>query len=95
MTMPPLEDPDYVPQHPPVNGQIPDVVAKWSPASQLRWFDRFAKQLKPQSARVWDRFYCSTVKHRGGCCDSCIEDREYGFDLDDDCCCRVFKEAQP
>lgn len=27
----PLEDPDYVPVHVPLNGRVPDVVARWGP----------------------------------------------------------------
>ena len=87
---PPLEDPTYVPEHPPVDGKIPPVVEKWGAASQLRWFDRFWDDLDPQPRSVWLRFYCSTVAHKGGCCNSCVEDSTMGYEDGDGgyCCCR-------
>lgn len=81
----PLEDPTYEPQYQPVDGRAPDVVAKWGPASQLRWFDRFDGQVKMRPAD-WARFHCSSRHHRGFCCQSCIEDGEV-FE-NDVCCCR-------
>lgn len=85
---PPLEDPDYEPRHRPVNGRPPDVVAKWGAASQLRWFRRFpGLRLTYQE---WDSFYCESAQHRGLCCESCLQDAEWGFlDSDDHCCCRA------
>lgn len=92
----PLDDPNYEPKHPPINGNVPDVVAKWGPQSQLRWFTRFHDQLKPQKHSTWDHFYCESDHHRGSCCNSCRDDIEMGYDYppeDDDgnplCCCRA------
>lgn len=86
----PLEDPTYAPEHPPVNGQIPDVVAKWGPRSQHRWFRRFRSQLADRQEQGWGQFYCVTENHLGGCCYSCDEEYEYstGVMMDDGCCCR-------
>lgn len=91
MTIAPLEDPAYKPLHPPVNGRVPGVVAKWGPRSQLRWFDRFAGQLKPMPHKVWDQFYCVVLAHRGQCCTSCLQDKEdgYGGDIDGCCCAAI------
>lgn len=97
---PPLEDPTYVPQHPPTpGGGIPAVVEKWGPKSQLRWFTRFYGQLRPASRVQWDRYYCESELHRGFCCPSCVEDQgtEWAFDsLDDDgvhrCCCITLRD---
>jgi hypothetical protein len=86
-TTAPLEDPDYSPLHPPVDGNIPDVVAKWGPRSQLRWFDRYASQLKPQKISRWNEFYCSVEGHRGECCSSCLQDKLVYDYLPGVCCC--------
>ena len=90
--VPPLEDPDYQPLHPPVNGLIPDVVEKWGPRSQRRWFDRFNDQVRAQPYSVWERYYCSSTEHRGTCCSSCESDfwEGYGGDIDR-CCCRAYR----
>lgn len=85
----PLENPRYQPKHPPIDGRVPDVVEKWGPRSQLRWFDRYRSQLRPMPPKEWNRFYCSSTQHRGGCCYSCGDDRDMGFDdlgLEH-CCC--------
>jgi hypothetical protein len=97
MSLPPLEDPTYQPLNPPVNGVAPDVIALWGPRSQLRWFDRFRNVLTPQSYKVWDRFYCVTVQHRGNCCTSCVEDEEYDacYSMWPRCCCRALNEEDP
>jgi hypothetical protein len=94
ITIAPLDDPGYQPAHAPVNGEIPDVVAKWSPKSQRRWFNRFNGQFKPQKHEVWARFYCMSEHHRGFCCSSCLQDYDIGYDWppeDNDgnelCCC--------
>lgn len=89
MSRPPLEDRNYTPKHPPVDGYIPAVVEKWGPRSQVRWFDRFMSELRPQKPDVWERYYCSSEEHKGSCCSSCIQDRDEGyFDLYPKCCCR-------
>jgi hypothetical protein len=86
----PLDDPAYVPQHPPVNGIVPEVVRKWGLRSQYRWFGRFWPQLKAQPYSFWAAFYCSSESHRGLCCSSCIEDKAEGYGDDiDGCCCRA------
>lgn len=87
----PLEDPKYVPAHPPVNGVPPDVVEKWGARSQLRWFNRFRDQLTVRLITVWDRFYCASTEHRGMCCTSCKADWwDFGpiYTPDDTCCCK-------
>jgi hypothetical protein len=89
---PPLEDPDYRPLHPPgPRGEIPAVVAKWAAASQLRWFRRFTGQLGRFPGAVWARFHCASPDHLGLCCDSCLDDQQEGYGLDDRCCCRATK----
>ena len=102
----PLEDPTYEPLHPPVNGKPPDVVAKWGPRSQLRWFRRFWDELYVfKFGRKWDcsvssedswRFHIHSVEHVGPCCGSCIEDEKYlGYPpFDDHCCCRGYQAAK-
>lgn len=96
--IPPLEDPDYQPLHPPVNGLIPDVVEKWGPRSQRRWFLRFNDQLQDQPYSVWEQYYVYSTEHRGLCCSSCESDADagYGDDLER-CCCRAdkTKETRP
>jgi len=83
----PLDDPAYAPEHPPINGIIPPVVARWGPKSQRRWFRRFRAELKWQSL---DGFYCESEHHVGSCCDSCAQDAAmgYGGDVDGYCCCQ-------
>lgn len=88
----PLEDPAYVPEHPPVDGNVPDIVAKWGPRSQLRWFDRYRDQLKPQPHARWALFYVHSEAHRGLCCDSCLDDEAMGYGSDiDECCCQALR----
>lgn len=83
----PLEDPTYTLTHPPIAGQIPDVIEKWGPASQLRWFQRFRAELGQR--RDWDRFYCQSEQHLGLCCTSCWEEGDQGVQgCGDWCCCR-------
>lgn len=91
-TLAPLDDPAYVPQHPPVNGFIPDVVAKWGVRSQQRWFRRFRNQVAAQPYSRWALFYCDSAEHLGLCCPSCIGDQEEGYyDMWEHCCCRGIK----
>lgn len=82
----PLDDPTYQPEHPPVAGQIPDVVAKWGPPSQVRWFRRFGAELGLR--RDWDRYYCQSEHHRDLCCYSCEDEGERGTQGCGYCCCR-------
>lgn len=90
----PLEDPQYVPEHPPVDGRIPSVVSKFGAATQVRWFQRFLKDLKPMPYDEWERYHIHSVEHPGSCCMSCDEDEElgYGSMRPDFCCCRSMKE---
>lgn len=87
----PLEDPDYEPRHPPVDGRIPDVVARWGKASQLRWFQRFAGELNP--LENFAAYWVTSEHHRGVCCGSCLGEFEDGYQgggvmADGYCCCR-------
>lgn len=84
----PLDDPAYEPEHPPVNGVIPDVVAKWGPKSQLRWFRRFQPQLA--GGQPWSQYYVHSEGHLGICCCSCGDEYEHGTGviMDGWCCCR-------
>lgn len=95
MVQAPLEDPTYNPLHPPIDGFAPDVVEKWGPRSQLRWFERFVGDMKPRPSADWDRFYCDSLDHRGLCCVSCIADKEdgYGDDIEGCCCKRLWDDA--
>lgn len=90
---PPLDDPSYEPEHPPVNGQIPDVVYHFGPSTQLRWFKRFHKMLNA-SNNFYD-YYTTSEHHRGPCCGSCLVEFEEEADCcgggviaDGWCCCR-------
>lgn len=89
--MTPLEDPNYVPVHQPINGYVPNVVAKWGPRSQLRWFDRFRRTLNWSHSAGWrKRFHTHSELHLGPCCSSCDEDTITGYgDYPHDgmCCC--------
>lgn len=90
MSLAPLDDPVYEPQHPPINGEVPDVVTKWGPRSQLRWFTRFNTQLAPQHGDVWGRYHVHSEHHRGPCCISCNAEYVHGTGvmMDDYCCCK-------
>lgn len=99
----PLDDPRYVPQHPPVGGKVPDVVAKWGPRSQLRWFRRFRRfrrEIGAQPVAVWDAHYCTSEHHRGQCCDSCQQEYLDGYHgggvmTDGWCCCYDERMGRP
>lgn len=82
----PLDDSAYRPKHPPIGGQVPDVVARWGPGSQMRWFRRFRTELAPR--RDWDRFYCQSEHHLGFHCYSCEDEGDGGVMGDGWCCCR-------
>ena len=90
----PLDDPRYEPRYRPLDGKPHPVVKKWGAASQLRWFQRFwgTDEMPTLYAADVADHYCSSVEHKGSCCDSCIEDREYGFDaIDEHCCCQALR----
>lgn len=93
MTSPlaPLDDPLYVPKHPPVKGLVPWVVEKWGARSQVRWFRRFSGQLDRQRYPYWERYFIDSVLHQGRCCSSCIGDYDEGYDspYEGHCCCRA------
>jgi hypothetical protein len=97
----PLDDPSYDPVHKPVGGRIPEVVARWGAASQLRWFRRFRAEVNRQRdaltvaernalPRDLDEYYIDSEHHRGSCCYSCFDEFEYGTGvmMDGWCCCR-------
>jgi hypothetical protein len=82
----PLNEPDYEPEHPPVDGLVPDVVRRWGQRSQLRWFFRFRRELRGQDL---DDLWVESAYHTGWCCSSCQEEfwEGYGPMLDGWCCC--------
>lgn len=84
----PLDDPRYQPKHPPVGDTIPDVVARWGTASQLRWFRRFGKDLGTR--KDWGLYHCQSEHHLDLCCYSCADDTLTGHGVTEDgyCCCR-------
>jgi hypothetical protein len=90
-----LLDPTYEPKHPPVEGRIPHVVEKWGPRSQLRYFQRFWAEIKWGSYEEQWRYYLHSTQHRGPCCESCLQDKEMGYDIGTgDCCCRAIQERE-
>jgi len=40
-----LENPDYDPKYPPVNGKLPEIFEKWGPKTQKRYLARYKKEL--------------------------------------------------
>lgn len=91
MTIAPLEDPAYEPKHPPIDGQVPDVVARFGSRTQLRWFRRFGDQLGVR--KDWGDYYCQSEHHRGLCCSSCYGEYLDGYQgggvmMDGWCCCQ-------
>jgi hypothetical protein len=85
----PLDDPDFEPQHPPVAGRPPAVVERWGARSQVRWFRRFADQVR-MPARDYEPYHVWSLLHRGLCCVSCSDDVMEGLtDIVDGsrCCC--------
>jgi hypothetical protein len=87
----PLEDPAYEPLHPPVDGQLPDVVRRFGKATQLRWFARFGDRLAPRTD--WDEYWCQSEHHKGPCCGPCEGEFEDGYQgggvmMDGWCCCK-------
>lgn len=84
----PLNDPDFEPGHPPVDGMIPDVVRRWGKPSQLRWFNRYRRKLA--TGQDVTGLSVSSEHHLGWCCWTCVvEDEEgRGVIMDGYCCCR-------
>jgi hypothetical protein len=87
---PPLDDPFYEPEHPPVNERIPDEVAKFGPRTQIRWFNRFRAALN--AGNNLNDYYVTSENHKGPCCASCIGEFEDGYQrggviADGWCCC--------
>lgn len=90
----PLQDPNYQPEHIPIDGMVPPIIARWGKASQLRWFKRFSK-ITPKGFTLSHRndfsiFWCDSEHHIGPCCGSCIGEFEDGFGvmMDGWCCCK-------
>lgn len=86
----PLNRHDHMPVVVPTEGVIPEVVARWGPRSQLRWFNRFVRTLSPRPMSEWNRYHVQSLSHTGLCCDSCLEDVSEGYEPPDAglCCCR-------
>src|SRR4051812_43977328 len=63
----PLNDPDYAPAYPPIDGRVPPEVARFGPRSQLRWFARHFDMLRDTSARALDDYYINSTMHTGAC----------------------------
>lgn len=87
----PLEDSDYEPEHPPVDGKIPEVVARFGPSTQIRWFMRFHRSLT-EEAKL-DEYYVTSENHKGPCCSSCMGEFIDGYQgggviADGWCCCK-------
>lgn len=85
----PLQDPNYQPDHIPSDkGIVPPIIARWGINSQLRWFERFHKEVFGRND--FSIFYCTSRYHRGLCCFSCDYDYEEntGVMMDGWCCCR-------
>ena len=86
----PLEDPTYEPLYRPINGAPNPIVARWSPASQLRWFKRFwgSDEMPTLSWKESALLHVQSVEHVDQCCSSCLGyDEEYA--PDDHCCCKA------
>jgi hypothetical protein len=92
----PLNNPAYNPAHRPILGHPNPTVAKWAPASQLRWFARFwgSDEMPTVYSKEAADYYCSSIQHKGGCCESCMEDIEYdsAYAIDGACCCRALHD---
>lgn len=87
----PLNDPDYQPKHPPVDGVVPDVVRRWGKRSQLRWFWRFWREVNYRIQDITD-MWVDSEHHRDRCCGSCLaewdeEEGGRGVCMDGWCCC--------
>lgn len=90
MGIAPLEDSNYEPEHPPVDGIIPEVVSKFGKNTQLRWFKRFRKDLALEQPTRSDEYYIESEHHKDTCCRPCQTEFEegYGVIMDGWCCCR-------
>lgn len=89
--MTPLEDPDYSPAHPPVEGKVPEVVTRWGKRSQIRWFQRFSGELN--WTQDFSQMWPTSEHHRDWCCTSCFAEYEDGYQgggpiMDGWCCCK-------
>lgn len=89
--VPPLEDYSYEPENPPIDGMIPEVVKKFGPRTQIRWFKRFYLDLK--KGQSFGEYYTSSEQHKGYCCLDCdYELVEFGTGVmafGPGCCCRA------
>jgi hypothetical protein len=90
MSNAPLLNPSYEPEHPPINGTVPEVVARFGMATQIRWFQRFYRELNHDTA--WDEYYIHSEHHKGLHCISCSYDFNDGYHgggviMDGWCCC--------
>lgn len=72
---------------------VPEGFDKWQlsnpkPVEQIVYFTEH-KSIKMPIA-MWDKFFCSSLQHRGFHCSSCLSDEEYlgQPNFDDKCCCR-------
>lgn len=86
----PLNDRRYEPIHRPVNRRVPEIVAKWGPPSQVRWFHRFWDEIDWRTVDS-SRYHIHSTRHLGPCCAGCMSDEEWdGLPVyDDQCCCNA------
>lgn len=93
MTIAPLDDPVYEPKHQPVNGQVPEVVARFGPRTQVRWFQRFRNTLWEQRDRRnpvdYSQYFAESLHHKGLCCPTCDNGEEAEYWDGPGCCCRA------
>jgi hypothetical protein len=77
---------------------IPENLDTWqltnpTPEEQIAYFDEHDKVQMPH--KMWDKFYCVSLEHRGFHCSSCTGEEEYTgvANFDDRCCC--LSEVKP
>lgn len=73
---------------------LPTDSKKWkTPQDEVDYWEAHPETRMPLS--MWEKYYCSSIQHRGFCCSSCLSDEEYlGMpNFDDKCCCRAEEKS--
>jgi hypothetical protein len=65
-------------------------VVDWPAEEQVEWFQIGDGKDSRMPHDEWERFYVTSTRHRGMCCQSCLTDEEVNgwANFDDKCCCR-------
>jgi len=76
-----------------MSGEPPEGLESLPAEKQVVWFREHPTLM--MTMQEWDRYYSSSVQHRGQCCWSCMDDRDAGYaDDPENCCCIALRPSR-